>query len=154
MIGCIRGSVMQGWRGREGPVIRVAMSQEGCQSRRAASADSGPRVAVYEYALAVAGSATPRRPVPMNSTISAAAIHNKARQHEGFEIGSETDAPHASQTGDGCPADLVDHSDPSHHDADPLHADRMTEEPHCRRCGGDPVAVHNTKTAEIGCHIG
>ncbi len=39
--------------------------------------DSGPRVAVYEYALAVAGSATPRRPVPMNSTISAAAIHKR-----------------------------------------------------------------------------
>ena len=56
--------------------------------------DSGPRVAVYEYALAVASSATPRRPVPMNSTISAAAIHKKARQHEGFEIGYETDAQH------------------------------------------------------------
>jgi hypothetical protein len=44
-----------------------------------------------------------------------------------------------SQIGDGCPADLVDHSDLSHHDAEPPHADRMTEEPHCRRCGGDPV---------------
>jgi len=40
--------------------------------------DSGPQVAVYEYALAVTGSATPRRPVPMNSTISAAAIHKRA----------------------------------------------------------------------------
>jgi hypothetical protein len=39
--------------------------------------DSAPRVAVYEYALAVTGSATPRRPVPMNSTISAAAIHKR-----------------------------------------------------------------------------
>ena len=39
--------------------------------------DSGPRVAVYEYALAVAGSATPRRPVLMNSTITAAAIHKR-----------------------------------------------------------------------------
>ena len=38
---------------------------------------------------------------------------------------------------------MVDHSDPSYHDADPLHADRMTEEPHCRRGGGDPVETVN-----------
>ena len=42
-----------------------------------APTDGGPGVAVYEYALAIAGSATPRRPVPMNSTISAAAIHKR-----------------------------------------------------------------------------
>jgi hypothetical protein len=53
------------------------MSQEGCQPKGSFGPDSGPRVAVYEYALAVAGSATPRRPVPMNSTISAAAIHKR-----------------------------------------------------------------------------
>jgi len=34
---------------------------------------------------------------------------------------------------------LVDHGNPSHHDADPLHADCLTEEPHCRRCRGNPV---------------